>query len=101
MIYYYLMNFWVYILQCSDGSYYTGHTDNLEKRIGMHQSGEIPGFTESRLPIELVYSEAFSSREEALIIEKRIKGWSRGKKAALIRGDWDQISVLARKKHGI
>jgi len=60
-----IMSFWVYILRCSDGSYYTGHTDNLEKRIGMHKSGEISGYTTSRLPVKLVFSEDFPSREEA------------------------------------
>ena len=73
------MSFWVYILKCADGSYYTGHTDNLEKRVGEHRSGALGGYTSTRLPVELVFSQDFSSREEALTSERQIKGWSRKK----------------------
>ncbi len=90
------MSFWVYILKCADGSYYTGHTDNLEKRIGEHRSGAFGGYTSTRLPVELVFSQDFSSREEALTSERQIKGWSRKKKEAMMRGDWDEVSRLAR-----
>lgn len=90
------MGFWVYILRCADNSYYTGHTDNLEKRIAEHQAGEIEGYTSSRLPVTLVFSEEFSSREEALSHERQIKGWSRRKKEALMRRDWAEVSRLAR-----
>jgi putative endonuclease len=89
------MAFWVYILRCSDGSYYTGHTDNLEKRIGDHQAGEIPGYTLTRRPVKLVFEEAFETREEALGAELQIKGWSRRKKEAMIRGDWKEVQRLA------
>jgi putative endonuclease len=90
------MSFWVYILKCADGSYYTGHTDNMEKRIGEHRSGAFGGYTSTRLPVELVFSQDFSSREEALTSERQIKGWSRKKKEAMIRGDWNEVSRLAR-----
>jgi putative endonuclease len=90
------MSFWVYILKCADGSYYTGHTDNLEKRIGEHRSGAFGGYTSTRLPVELVFSQDFSSREEALTSERQIKGWSRKKKEAMMRGDWNEVSRLAR-----
>jgi predicted GIY-YIG superfamily endonuclease len=90
------MSFWVYILKCADGSYYTGHTDNLEKRIGEHRSGDWGTYTSTRLPVELVFSQDFSSREEALTSERQIKGWSRKKKEAMMRGDWDEVSRLAR-----
>jgi predicted GIY-YIG superfamily endonuclease len=93
------MSFWVYILRCADNSYYTGHTDNLEKRIAEHQAGEVEGYTSTRLPVVLVFSEEFPSREEAKACERRIKGWNRKKKEALIRGDWAEIFRLARKKH--
>ena len=93
------MSFWVYVLKCSDGSYYTGHTDDLERRIGMHQSGEIPGYTHTRRPVALMYSQPCATREEALSAELQIKGWSRAKKEALARGDWAQINQLARGKH--
>jgi predicted GIY-YIG superfamily endonuclease len=59
------MNFWVYILRCADGSCYTGHTDNLEKRIAEHQAGESHGYILYRRPVTLVYSETFTTREEA------------------------------------
>jgi putative endonuclease len=90
------MSFWVYILRCSDQSYYTGHTDNLEKRIIEHKSGVIDGYTSTRLPVTLVFSEEFTTRAEALACELQIKGWSRKKKEALIRGDWVEIARLAR-----
>jgi predicted GIY-YIG superfamily endonuclease len=93
------MSFWVYILRCGDDSYYTGHTDNLEKRLAEHQAGEVEGYTSTRLPVALVFSQEFSSREEALVCERQIKGWSRKKKEALIHGDWTEVSRLARKGH--
>ena len=92
------MSFWVYILRCSDGSYYTGHTDDLENRIGSHQTGEMPGYTKTRLPVELVFTQEFATREEALAAELQIKGWSRAKKEALMRNDWLEVARLARGK---
>jgi predicted GIY-YIG superfamily endonuclease len=92
------MSFWVYILMCSDNSYYTGHTDNLEERITKHQVGEIAGYTSSRRPVNLIFTQEFPTREEALACEKQIKGWRRSKKEAMIRSDWDEVSRLA---HGI
>jgi putative endonuclease len=91
------MSFWIYILKCNEGSYYTGHTDNLEKRIGEHQSGACGGYTSTRLPVELVFSQVFPTREEALASERQIKGWSRKKKEAMIRGDWNEVSRLAKR----
>ena len=92
------MSFWVYILKCNDQSYYTGHTDNLENRIGMHQEGIVACYTQSRLPVELVYSQEFSTRYEALQMERRIRGWSHAKKEALINNDWKKLSRLAKSK---
>ncbi|MEM1133792.1 MAG: GIY-YIG nuclease family protein [Pseudomonadota bacterium] len=92
------MAFWTYMLHCRGGKFYVGHTDNLEHRIAQHQSGAILGFTRDRLPVELVWSQEFPTRLEALEMERRIKGWSRAKKLALIRGDWDAISRLAKSK---
>ncbi|HCU6007072.1 GIY-YIG nuclease family protein [Legionella pneumophila] len=92
--------FWVYILQCSDKSYYTGQTDNLEKRLTQHQDKMIPGcYTSTRLPIQLKYSQEFMSREEALNAERQIKGWSRRKKEALINGDWQALSDYSKRKN--
>ncbi|MCK6553085.1 GIY-YIG nuclease family protein [Candidatus Binatia bacterium] len=90
------MSFWVYLLRCADGSFYVGHTDNLEQRMEQHRSGELGGYTSTRRPVDLVYSEEFSTRDEAFAAERQIKGWSRKKKEALIRGDWEEIKRLAR-----
>jgi predicted GIY-YIG superfamily endonuclease len=92
------MSFWVYILHCADNSYYTGHTDNLDKRIVEHQMGEIEGYTSTRLPVKVVFADEFPTREEALAHERQIKGWGRKKKEAMMRGDWAEVSRLACKK---
>ena len=90
------MAVWVYIFRCADGSYYTGHTDNLEKRINEHTTGAIVScYTFKRRPLELVFSQEFTTREEALASELQIKGWSRKKKEAMMRGDWAEVSRLA------
>lgn len=91
------MAFWTYILRCADGSYYTGHTDNLEQRLAQHDQGTFEGYTHLRRPLQLVYSQESSSREQALAAEMQIKGWSRRKKEALIKGDWAGLSHAARK----
>lgn len=93
------MTFWVYILNCSDGSYYTGHTDNLEQRVNQHHTGAfIECYTFKRRPVQLVFSQEFSTRVEALASEQQIKGWSRKKKEAMIRGDWAEVSRLAKSR---
>jgi len=89
-------SFWVYILQCSDGSYYTGHTDDLGKRFYQHQSGALEGYTHSRRPVKLIFQQMFSTRDEAFAAERKIKGWSRKKKEAMMRGDWEEVSRLAK-----
>ena len=91
-----MTSFHVYILRCSDGSYYTGHTDDIESRLAAHQQGSFSGYTSRRRPVELVYSSEFSSRADALEMERRIKGWSRRKKEALIKGDWARLQRLSR-----
>jgi len=91
------MSFWAYMLRCADGSYYVGHTDDLDARVGAHQSGMIPGYTQKRRPVSLVWSQDFSDRDDAFRAERQIKGWSRVKKEALIRGDWEGIRLLSRK----
>ncbi|MFO1295518.1 MAG: GIY-YIG nuclease family protein [Rubrivivax sp.] len=67
--------FFVYMLRCADGSYYVGHTDELERRIAQHRAGEIPGYTHERRPVELVWSQEAATREEALAAERQVKGW--------------------------
>jgi predicted GIY-YIG superfamily endonuclease/proteasome lid subunit RPN8/RPN11 len=95
------MSFWAYMLHCRGGVFYTGHTDDLERRVAEHESGHFPGFTSELRPVHLVWSEEFPTRDEAKAAEKRIKGWSRKKKLALIRGDWAEISRLAKSKSGL
>ncbi len=94
------MVFWAYMLHCRGGSFYTGHTDDLDTRIAQHKSREIKGYTSERLPVELVWSQDFASRQEAFEAERQIKGWSWAKKLALIREDWNAVSLHARKKDG-
>ena len=91
------MAFWVYMLQCADGSYYVGHTDDLEKRISEHKGGQLEGYTSTRRPVRVVFTQDFPSRAEALAAELQIKGWSRKKKVALTSGDWTEVSRLAQR----
>lgn len=84
------------MLRCADGSYYVGYTDNLERRINQHQAGDFFGYTYNRRPVELVWSDHFKTRAEAMGFERQIKGWRRDKKEALIAGDWVLISRLSR-----
>ncbi|MBS0504316.1 MAG: GIY-YIG nuclease family protein [Proteobacteria bacterium] len=91
------MTFWAYMLQCADRTFYVGHTDDLGIRMGQHQAGTFRGYTKRRRPVELVWSQEFATREEARAAELQLKGWRRDKKLALIRGDWDAISALARR----
>ena len=91
--------FYVYILLCADDSFYTGHTDDLPYRYHQHQAGDVPGYTQSRRPVQLVWSDGFETREEAILAERLIKKWTRAKKQALIRGDFDLLKDLARKKN--
>jgi len=89
--------FYVYLLRCSDDSYYIGHTDDIEKRIAEHNHGSVSGYTKTRLPIIVLYTQDFMTRDEALTAERQIKGWSRKKKEALIRGDWEMIKKLSNQ----
>jgi predicted GIY-YIG superfamily endonuclease len=90
------MPFWTYMLQCADRTLYVGQTDNLEVRLAQHQAGTFKGYTERRRPVHLVWAAETPERDEARAFELRLKGWSRAKKLALIRGDWDSISSLAK-----
>ena len=92
-----MKSFFVYMLRCSDNSLYTGHTDDLERRVSEHQSAHYPCYTSSRLPVELVFYTTFGSRHEAIDAERQIKGWSRAKKQALIENDFTQIQLLSRR----
>ena len=92
-------NYYIYIVQCSDGSYYTGVTNDLERRLWEHETGYNPGcYTYTRRPIELRYHEYFHDIRNAITREKQIKGWSRKKKEALFKGDWEEIKRLAKSR---
>jgi putative endonuclease len=95
------MTFWAYILHCNAGRLYVGHTDDLERRVAQHEAGALPGFTRAFAPVNLIWSQEFATRVEALAAERQIKGWSRAKKLALVRDDWDKISRLAKSKAGL
>lgn len=86
-----------YMLKCSDGSYYTGSTWDLERRLAEHQEGLGARHTAKRLPVELVYAEEYDRIEDAFLREKQIQGWSRAKKEALIHGAGNQLPGLAKK----
>jgi predicted GIY-YIG superfamily endonuclease len=83
-------------LLCSDRSYYTGSTTNLDQRIVDHNNGRYGGYTSSRLPVQLAWSQEFSDVRDAIALERQIKGWSRKKKDALIRSDFKLLHELAR-----
>ncbi len=87
---------YIYILECNNGSYYTGSTINLEQRILQHQTGEGANYTRKHLPVRLVYFEEFGQIEEAFKREKQIQGWSRKKKEALIKGQFDKLMELSK-----
>ena len=84
--------YYVYILQCKDNSFYTGITNDLERRIYEHNAGLKEGsYTFKRRPVHLKWFEAFADPNEAIKIEKQLKGWSRRKKIALIQKNWNQL----------
>ncbi|PQA87273.1 GIY-YIG nuclease family protein [Hyphococcus luteus] len=91
---------WVYMLRCADGSYYVGkyQGDDLETRISEHNNRQYSNsYTSKRLPVALVWSEWFSRYDAAVAFERQIKGWSRAKKEALIRGDWGGLQKLSKR----
>jgi putative endonuclease len=89
----------VYIVRCCDGSFYTGSTrGSLEDRINRHNAGSYGGYTATRRPVILFYSEYFDRITDAISAERKIKGWSRAKKLALARGDLDALKMLSRRR---
>lgn len=92
---------YVYMLRCADGSYYVGSTrKTLDARLGEHNSGVYTGYTFTRRPVGLVCSQDFPNAVDAVACERQLKGWSRAKKEALIRGEWLSVSALARRRGG-
>ncbi|MBP6964774.1 MAG: GIY-YIG nuclease family protein [Armatimonadetes bacterium] len=90
--------FYVYMLLCADGTYYVGHTDDMENRLAEHQHGGKCVYTSRRRPVRLVWCESLPTRDEAKIAERRVKKWSQAKKSALIRGDFAGLSEAAKKR---
>jgi putative endonuclease len=92
------MNACLYILRCADGSYYVGTTrGGLEKRLAEHEAGAFDGYTARRRPVTLVFHEYFERVEDAVAAERRVKGWRREKKEALIRGDFEALPSLSQR----
>ncbi|MCB9004081.1 MAG: GIY-YIG nuclease family protein [Ardenticatenaceae bacterium] len=86
----------MYILECADGSYYTGSTKDIEKRLWQHQNGEGANYTKKRLPVKLVYAEPYDRVEDAFRREKQVQRWSRRKKKALIEANYDKLIEFSR-----
>ncbi len=92
-----MQSYYIYILQCSDGSCYTGVTSDVQKRLYEHQEGLIIScYTHNKRPVELMYVEEYSDVLEAISREKQIKGWTRKKKKALISGDYRELVNLSK-----
>ena len=96
------MGAFVYMLRCGDGSYYVGSAtgDDLSARVAEHNAGKYEGYTHSRRPVQLVWSDHFDRITDAIAAERKIKGWSRAKKEALIAEDWNRVSELSRRRGG-
>jgi predicted GIY-YIG superfamily endonuclease len=94
-------HFYLYILRCKNGSYYVGHTDNIDKRMSEHHLGLIDNcYTKKRRPVELIFLEVFSTRDDAFHAERQIKGWTREKKEAFMKNNWEEIKniIVLQKK---
>jgi predicted GIY-YIG superfamily endonuclease len=88
---------WVYILECADGSYYVGSTTDIERRVSQHQLGEVAAYTRWRLPVRLAWCAQFERIDEAFAFEKRVQGWSRRKREALMEGRFEALPGLASR----
>ena len=89
---------YVYILQCADGSYYVGHTVDLRRRVHAHNGGGGSTYTFKRRPVSLAYSEIVATEAAAVARERQLKGWSRAKKKALIDGDASRLKRLSKSR---
>jgi putative endonuclease len=97
------MGIYVYMLRCADRSYYVGSAtrENLAIRVDQHNAGAYKGYTFSRRPVVLVWSEHFERITDGIAAERQLKGWSRAKKEALLRSDWTKMSELASRRGGL
>src|SRR5262245_45395123 len=90
---------YLYILRCADGSYYTGTArSGLERRVAEHNAGAFGGYTAQRRPVTLVFSQWFDRITDAIAAERQVKGWARAKKEALIRGDFESLAQLSKRR---
>ena len=90
---------YAYMLRCADGSYYVGTARlGLDQRVGEHNVGVYGGYTSTRRPVELVWAQHCLNITDAIAIERQIKGWARAKKEALIRGDYDAMRLLSKRR---
>jgi len=90
----------LYILRCADGSYYVGTTrKTLEERLAEHNAGLYGGYTATRRPVAMVYAQHFETIADAVSAERQVKGWSRAKKEAMIRAEWDRLPKLAKRRN--
>ena len=94
------MKGFMYILKCSNGHYYVGSTDDLEKRLEQHNSGEGASYTKKHRPVKLVYFEEYQRIDDAFYREQQIKGWTRAKKEALIKNNAELLPSLSKAKVG-
>ena len=95
---------WAYLLECNDGSFYVGSTTDLERRVRQHQLGQGAAYTRARRPVRLVWSAPFDRIDDAYAFEKRVQGWSRRKRIALIEGRLGDLPGLAsrsRRRRGV
>ena len=91
-----MKSYFVYIVRCSDGSYYTGITNDCQRRVHEHNNNEDKkAYTFKRRPVELVYSSEFGDVLEAISWEKIVKRWSRKKKEAMVKGEWEKLPELS------
>jgi putative endonuclease len=90
---------YLYILRCADGSYYVGTTrKSLEERLAEHNAGLHCGYTATRRPVTLVYAQHFETITDAISAKRQVKGWSRAKKEAMIKGEWNRLPELAKRR---
>ncbi len=97
------MGGYIYMLRCADGSYYVGSAtgNDLGPRVNQHNAGSYKGYTFSRRPVVLVWSEYFDRITDGIAVERRLKGWSRAKKEALLCSDWAKVRELSRRRGGL
>ena len=90
---------WLYMLRCADGSYYVGTARvTLEQKVAEHNAGHYRGYTANRRPVTLVFSQWFERISDAIAAERQVKGWSRVKKEALMRGDFEGLKILSKRR---